>query len=708
MADHITERPASKTDARAIAQAAFQLGLQPVPLHSRSKRPAGGPGWNKKIIREDQVDDYFSSGQNVGILWGKPSGGIIDVDLDCDEVVKAGPKLLPETIVYGRANRPSSHFLYRCEDAESTKWLDDDGKMIVEIRSTLLQSVWVGSIHPDGDLYRFDHEADEFTEIDWKDLRVRCGKLAGIALLARAYPSGSGRHDYVHAVAGALYRDGYDATAIKSIILPVLTIASDEKEDDRNQRVRTVLNTITRAEAGGHTRGWNTLKDWLGEKQIERIRGFLIGTTLREMPVITVKSKPNGEDKAKSDQKLPEGLVADIAAWAARRAYVKGAQFDLATGLMCTALASGNRYLIDAWKTPLQPYLMVLAPTGGGKDSTHSTIGEFARRFELRDHLFRGFQSYHAMLDSLVTEPSIACWLWDEAARKLKSAGKATGSQDYQILTHLLEMYGKAHSGIAGMPGRGQAIVAIDRPFLITMATAQPDQMIEAITSADLATGLLARFLLLDCGDELKPLNHERTDLFPAKIDKHVRSFRDVQLNGHGFVDVQFDPPSLFHRFREFAESARKRMDQTEHAELWNRANQNALIIAGLLAIGRDVQHPRIVAEMADFAIEFSTRSVESWISRLGGVSASGDRNERLTRMVEAAVGDPKKYVTRAKADRPKEKALMLKGLMPRGVLYRMVKFDRRRDIDDVIKVLLEGEVIVEGTSGGTHVYRCP
>jgi hypothetical protein len=704
MADRITKRSSSKTDAREIARAALSLGLSPVPLKPKSKRPAGGEGWNQFVATPENIDDYFQSEQNVGILWGKPSDWVVDIDLDCEEAILVARRLLPETYVYGRQNRPASHVLFRSRNCPTKKWYDNDGSVMIEVRSTGSQSVWVGSTHPDGDRY-IVNDPHPWVEIDQDELFRRLGQAAAIILLARAYPSGgTGRHDFVHALAGALTRDGYEPAIIRELIIIVLDLAQD-RESDPEQRVRTIDNTIKRAAEGGHTHGWATLGEWIDDQAISRIRGYLKGTQLKTAPEIVIRDsrKERPAAKPEPDLKIPEGLVAEIAAWSASRAYVVGAKFDLAAALMCTALASGNRYVMQSWDTPLQPYLMVLAPTGGGKDSTHRTVYDFARRFDLRDHVFQGFQSFHALLDSLAAEPSIACWLWDEAARKLRSAGKASGSQDYQILTHLLQMYGKSASGVAGLPGRGHTIAAIDRPYLITMATAQPAQMIEAITTADLATGLLARFLLLDCGDETPPLHHERLEIFPSRIEKYVRSFRDVVLGEGGFVTVRFAENAIWARFKDFANSVRKATG--EEAELWNRAAQNALIVAGLLAVGRDVQKPVVDHEICEFSIELSSRSVAAWIRRLSSTMRGRDRNEQLTRRVEELVANPLTSIGRARPSRPKEKALMARGFLPRAVLLRLVRFDRRRDIDDVLKILLEGEVISEGTKEGCHVY---
>lgn len=708
MSDIKALKPLRKiSSSLAIAKSALRRHWAPCPLKVKSKVPAGGDGWNDLRVTLNDVDDHFRKRDyNVGILWGEPSGWAVDVDLDCNEAVTAAKYLLPETYIYGREARPASHYIYQSIDCPSRKWHHEKA-IIVEIRSTGSQTAWVGSTHPEGDKYEVNHEVDT-SEIDADDLIAHCGQLAATVILARSYPKGGARHDFVHAIAGALLRDGLADDLVLRMVNAVL--ASTANEDDPDQRLRTAKNTVKANEKDGHTYGWRTLVTWVNEEDVERIKDYLKPSRHARAPEIVVtdsrkasKGLTERQDEArKALAPLPSGLTADIAAWCAARSYVVGPEFDIAAALMCTALASGNRYVMQGWRTPLQPYIMLLAPTGGGKDGALQSVYEFAKRFELRDKVFQSFQSFHAMMDTLSEEPSIACWLWDEAARKLQSAGRAPGSPDYQILTHLLGMYGRAAVGMPGMPGRTTSIPAIDRPFFLTLALAQPEQMVEAVTKADLATGLLARFLLIDTGDTKGALRHNRMDVFPSRIENYVRKFRDVRLPPTGFVEVTYETMRVFNRFKDFAERAH---NDTEHAELWNRANQNALIVAGLLAVGRNTQKPIVTDELAEWAIDLAERSVAAWRERLAaGSSSDSSVNGKLVQNIETKIRDVKALAERSRKSHPKENKLMAAGLMPIYVLKRLVRFDRRRDVEEAIKLLIDAKVIKQGMKDEIHV----
>jgi hypothetical protein len=61
-------------------------GWYPIRVPRGQKRPTL-PGWQKLRITADTVNEYFNGEPtNFGILLGDPSGGLVDIDLDCPEV----------------------------------------------------------------------------------------------------------------------------------------------------------------------------------------------------------------------------------------------------------------------------------------------------------------------------------------------------------------------------------------------------------------------------------------------------------------------------------------------------------------------------------------------------------------------------------------------------------------------------------------------
>jgi hypothetical protein len=91
-------------------------GCQPLALHPRSKLPLADR-WNKRRLAPADLPQEFRDLQsNIGILLGKASGGLVDIDLDCDIGRELAGKFLPKTgIVFGRPGARGAHWLYLCE-----------------------------------------------------------------------------------------------------------------------------------------------------------------------------------------------------------------------------------------------------------------------------------------------------------------------------------------------------------------------------------------------------------------------------------------------------------------------------------------------------------------------------------------------------------------------------------------------------------------
>ena len=116
-----------------------------IPVPRRSKSPVLS-GWQSLRITEQAVDDYFNGDENIGLLLGAPSAGLVDIDLDCTEACEVAPVFFPRTVTFGRASRPNSHFLLVCPEATTVKYSHEG--MLLEIRSTGCQTLIPGSTHP--------------------------------------------------------------------------------------------------------------------------------------------------------------------------------------------------------------------------------------------------------------------------------------------------------------------------------------------------------------------------------------------------------------------------------------------------------------------------------------------------------------------------------------------------------------------------------
>jgi hypothetical protein len=246
-----------------------------VPI-ARKKKAPHLKHWQKLRIKAPEIAEYFSEDDNIGILWGRPSHWLVDVDLDCSEAVRLAPNFLPKTDrVYGRETRPSSHFLYKCEGAEHIKFadpesLDHENACLLELRSTGQQSIVPPSIHPSGERVRWE-EKGEPSRVSFTELRIALGRLAAAVLISRRWKRGI-RNEVVLSLAGALLHARWKKDEVTKFVKAVASAAGDTEVE---KRVAAVEATREKHAMGQKVTGIPRLGELLGEKTASSICKWL-------------------------------------------------------------------------------------------------------------------------------------------------------------------------------------------------------------------------------------------------------------------------------------------------------------------------------------------------------------------------------------------------------------------------------------------------
>ena len=130
------------------------LGLGPIPIPHGQKSPVL-QGWPSLRLTETDLPRYFTNGENIGLLLGEASNGLMDTDLDCPEAVAVAEYILPTTLMSGREKSPRSHYWYLTTPLPKyRKFTEINGETILEIRGAGHQTVVPPSPPPEGDPYR--------------------------------------------------------------------------------------------------------------------------------------------------------------------------------------------------------------------------------------------------------------------------------------------------------------------------------------------------------------------------------------------------------------------------------------------------------------------------------------------------------------------------------------------------------------------------
>jgi hypothetical protein len=257
-------------NSTTAAKAWLQKGRAVIPIPHGQKAPVL-KNWQALRVTTETIGDYFNGeAQNIGLLLGEPSGGLVDIDLDTDEAVAVAPYFLPETFIYGRGKRPASHFLLEVPEAMTRKW-QYAGKMLLELRSTGCQSLIPPSKHPDGDTYRKDARSRPVSSLTVDELLTALNRIAAATLIARHWPD-TGRHDLALTLAGALLNAGWEAADVETFVEACAVAGNDEELADR---LRTVKDTVKRLEKGKAATGWPRLGELLDADVVATVREWL-------------------------------------------------------------------------------------------------------------------------------------------------------------------------------------------------------------------------------------------------------------------------------------------------------------------------------------------------------------------------------------------------------------------------------------------------
>lgn len=139
------------------AQQYIKRGFAVLPIPAGQKGPAGlaRKNWQHIRLKVNELPNAFRGAGNIGLILGKLSGELVDVDLDCDEARALADTFLPHTdAVTGRPGSPRSHRWYVSPGIATARYRDPvTHASLLELRGTGSQTLVGPSMHPSGEPY---------------------------------------------------------------------------------------------------------------------------------------------------------------------------------------------------------------------------------------------------------------------------------------------------------------------------------------------------------------------------------------------------------------------------------------------------------------------------------------------------------------------------------------------------------------------------
>jgi putative DNA primase/helicase len=244
-------------------------GFSPIPVPFKTKKPIT-KGWNKLAVSANNFETYFDgTSTNIGILTGKPSGGLVDVDIDNFDALKFASYFLPKTnCIFGHESKPKSHWVYRVTDCRMIQEFTAKG-MILEVRGNNRCTIFPGSIHPSGETIEFENPENYApTASTWKKLKRAGSKIAIATELYKTWSPGI-RHRLTLSVAAVLARFGWNVTEVSELVTEIARESNDEELQDR---LACVESTFAEYAQGRPISGDESLIQLVGTETAARIR----------------------------------------------------------------------------------------------------------------------------------------------------------------------------------------------------------------------------------------------------------------------------------------------------------------------------------------------------------------------------------------------------------------------------------------------------
>ncbi len=383
-----------------------------------------------------------------------------------------------------------------------------------------------------------------------------------------------------------------------------------------------------------------------------------------------------------------DGLLGDLAAHIDSASVTATEAGALAVALPVLGAVMGRHYE-SATGLRTNIYSVALGGSGRGKTSLVNPAKEIMRAGGVANLIGQDrIASGPGLLKMLTVEPRRVCFL-DEFGHMLQQIGlPGTGMHAKQILTEFTALFSAANTIFTGTAYATQEPAQIDCPNLCLFGMATPEQFWRAFGSSHMEDGSIARYLVFPLGDTApKAMDVSATE---EVADAIVQLQAAISERARGNLGHS---PAVTVPMNEAAEKQRAGLKEKETAfadyaekqgvkgaaPVLRRVTENAIKIALISAVGRNVDRPEIDGRDMEIGHALAWWSANVMISNISSHIADNQH--------ERDVNDVERFIQTGG---------------DKGRLYRDVqrKFRRikSRDLRDILEALeRQGSVRFEG-----------
>ncbi|MGL4641358.1 MAG: DUF3987 domain-containing protein, partial [Shewanella sp.] len=345
-------------------------------------------------------------------------------------------------------------------------------------------------------------------------------------------------------------------------------------------------------------------------------------------------SLPVNQTTVNPEIDLPPGLVGDIARFIYQSSPRPVMPIALTAALGLVAGIVGRAYNVS--NTGLNQYVMLIAPTGSGKEAINNGISRLAEAVAngsdgvpaIRDFIGPGdMASGVGLLKWFAKSKSFVAVLGEIGLTISRISQFNANPHDKAILKVWLDLYGKSgHGNVlnpAGYSDSSKNMEPVASPAFSMVGESTPEKFFEALDETMVSSGLLPRFTIIEYNGFRPPFNEAAGMVTPPadlikSLGALVAHVNHINKANGNVVNVPFSPEArqLLNQFNEYADGQINSNNAEVTKQLWNRAHLNAMKLAAVVAVGIYPSSPVIDYNCAKWATDLVSSNIAMLLGR--------------------------------------------------------------------------------------------
>lgn len=369
------------------------------------------------------------------------------------------------------------------------------------------------------------------------------------------------------------------------------------------------------------------------------------------MPTLT------GRVERKSTIQNPPGLVGMLANYFYSVSPRPVHEIAFAGAVGYFAGVTGRSYNVSG--TGLNQYVMLLAPTGTGKEAINRGISKITNALNALSngsdpatkYIGPGeIRSDAGLFKWLAKNPSFVSVLGEFGLRLKRMKEDGGMPHENAIKEMLLKLYSQSGEGevmqAVAYSDKEKTQAPVQSPNFTLIGESTPERFYQALDEGMVYEGLLPRFTMFEYNGPRPKLNEQHTYAMPdpnllegmmqlmtqLAVMEQTKSVIKVELNVQG--------AALMKRFNLYCDDLQNAQSAKELQKgIWSRAYLKALKLAATVAVGIDFVAPVIDADCAQWACDLVVRDCENLIGKFErgevGYGAMGGESQQLQDMIK-------------------------------------------------------------------------